>query len=251
MILCQYGLFAQRPVFVSQDDFSADWFNGFDNFGSAYFVRDNTFYKKKEAKLLQYNTISLGKIKHVDLQNPLNIVLLYADFNTVVILDNQLNETQRINFSEYPDPLVVTATGIASQNRLWVYNSLTQQLGLYDYLKNNYVPITQSMTGNIHYYETDFNTFQWIDDQQNWFSCDVFGKIASHGKVPVSNALQFVSATSLLYFKDGVLNFFDGVKSSPISVDLPKKTVLGFWYGQQNLSIFTTEGISNFKIKLP
>jgi hypothetical protein len=31
-------------------------------------------------------------------QNPLNIVLFYENFNVVILLDNQLNETQKINF---------------------------------------------------------------------------------------------------------------------------------------------------------
>jgi hypothetical protein len=28
------------------------------------------------------------------------------------------------------NPIVITATGIASQNQLWVYDSLNQQMGL-------------------------------------------------------------------------------------------------------------------------
>jgi hypothetical protein len=71
----------------------------------------------------------LGKITKVDLQNPLKIVLFYESFN-VAPLDNQLNEIQKINFSSNANPIVITATGIASQNQLWVYNSLNQQIGL-------------------------------------------------------------------------------------------------------------------------
>jgi hypothetical protein len=45
-----------------------------------------------------YQNFSLGKITKVDLQNPLKIVLFYENFNTVVTLDNQLNEIQKSIF---------------------------------------------------------------------------------------------------------------------------------------------------------
>lgn len=250
IILCQYALYAQLPVSSANESLGAESFIGQDNLGNTYFNKENTFYKQRDGKILQYKNISLGKIAHIDLQNPLSIALLYTDFNTVIILDNQLNETRRINFAEYVEPLVITAAGIASQNRLWVYNSLTQQLGLYDYLKNSHVPITQQMKGNIVHYQTDFNSFQWIDDQQYWFSCDIFGKISTFGKVPIFDKVQFVMP-KLLYLKNGGLYLFDAVKNTSTAVDLSKKSVLGFWYGQQNLSIFTTEGISNYKITIP
>ena len=65
------------------------------------------FYKTKDHQSLEYKNISLGKITKVDLQNPLKIVLFYENFNTAVLLDNQLNETQKINFSENTIPIQV------------------------------------------------------------------------------------------------------------------------------------------------
>ena len=40
------------------------------------------------------------KIKKVDLINPLKVTLFYEEFNTVVLLDNQMNEIQKIDFSK-------------------------------------------------------------------------------------------------------------------------------------------------------
>ena len=66
---------------------------------------------------------------------PMDTVLFYEDFNTVIFLDNQFNEIQKINLSESLPSLAVTAIGNASQNRLWIYDNLNQQISLYDYLK--------------------------------------------------------------------------------------------------------------------
>ena len=147
------------PELVSEFVAEADWYAGFDNLGANYYVKDNTLYKEKEGKRVQYNNISYGRIAKIDLINPMNLLVFYKDFNAVVFLDNQLNEIRRINFSDFPEPLTVTAAGNASQNRLWVYNSINQQLGLYDYLKNSIVYLAQPVKGTNVHFESDFNHF--------------------------------------------------------------------------------------------
>ena len=125
-----------KAELLSTQKIDADTFVGFDGMGNLYYLKNNVFYMKNDKESWQYKNISLGKPTKIDIQNPLKIMLFYENFNTVIILDNQLNETQKINFSEKYLPIVVSATGNASQNRLWIYNSLTQQIGLFDFLKN-------------------------------------------------------------------------------------------------------------------
>ena len=71
--------------------FNADDYIGFDSFGAQYYIKNNVFIKKNTTQIWQYKNLSFGKISKVDIQNPLNIVLFYEDFNTVILLDNQLN----------------------------------------------------------------------------------------------------------------------------------------------------------------
>lgn len=250
-LLAQSMLSAQlQPVFVAEYPISADWYVGFDNLGANYYVKDNTLYKEKEGKTLQYNNISFGRIERVDILNPMNLVLFYKDFNAVVFLDNQLNEIRRYNFSDYAEPIAITAIGNASQNRLWIYNSINQQIGLFDYLKNSVSYLSQPIKGNIVHYETDFNYFHWVDDQGNRYSCNLFGKLFSFGKMPAEAKSRFVSDKSALYLKDGNLYYFSFDGNTQPIVDLGKKSVSGFWYDAQNLAIFTPEGISIYKLKL-
>jgi len=229
----------------------ADSFIGNDLFGAWYFVQNNTFIKKSRTKTWQYKNPSLGKITKSDIQNPLKIILFYENFNTVVLLDNQLNETQKINLSENSLPIVAGAVGIAFGNRLWIYNSLTQQIGLLDYLKNEYRSITTPFKGNLKYYNSDFNYFQWINEQSEWYRCDIYGKVTFLGKIPETDDLQIVSDTALIYKKDNQLHYFslDGNKATLIDFD--EKTFKSFSYKDQILSIFTKQGITNYKITLP
>jgi hypothetical protein len=231
--------------------FHADDYIGFDSFRAQYYIKNNVFIKKTETQIWQYKNLSFGKISNVDIQNPLNIVLFYEDFNTVILLDNQLNETQRINFSESPIPILATATGLAFGNRLWIYNNLSQQIGLFDFLKSEYKIITTPFNGAIVYYSSDYNTFQWIDEEQNWYECSIFGKVRLLGKVPEFDAVQVISNSDLIFRKGNALfNYtLNGNKTTLIEFD--KKTFEKFYYKDQILSIFTVEGITNYKITIP
>ncbi|PKH67109.1 hypothetical protein CXF59_14555 [Flavobacterium sp. ALD4] len=229
----------------------ADDFIGYDQFDFYYYIKDNALYKIKGTTSLEYKNPSLGKITKIDIQNPLNIVLFYENFNVVILLDNQLNETQKINFLENTSPLAVSATGIASQNRLWAYNSLNQQIGLFDYIKNEYKTISTPFPENIKHYQTDFNTFYWIDHKNNWYSCDVFGVITTRGKTPGFDAIEIMSDHQFIYSNNNKLFFEDLEKNQKYEIEISEKTFKKFYYRDQILSIFTSKGIINYKITTP
>ncbi|PWA06607.1 hypothetical protein [Flavobacterium psychrotolerans] len=231
--------------------FQADSFIGFDTFGAYYYIKNNVLIKKNKTKTWQYKNLSLNKISKVDLQNPLNLVVFYENFNTVVLLDNQLNEIQKINFSENTIPILATATGLAFGNRLWIYNSLAQQIGLYDYLKSEFKTITVPFIGNIKPYDTNYNYFQWIDENQNWSRCNIFGKVTVLGKVPEFDLIQAISDSEIVYKKGDTLYYYTLNGNKTTIIHFNEKTFESFYYKDQILSIFTFKGITNYKITIP
>ncbi len=236
---------------INQFTIDVEQFLGFDSFGYYYNIKNNVFSKIKNNESFEYKNIALGEISHVDINNPLKIVVFYENFNTIILLDNQLNELQKINLSENEIPIVATAVGLASQNRLWIYNNLTQQIGFFDYLNNTFQSITPPFDGNIKHYESDFNTFQWIDEGLNWYSCTIFGKITSLGKIPDFDHIQVVSNQAVLFSKAGVFYFYDVEKNKTYQFENVEKSWTNFYYKDQILSIFTNQEISNYKIKIP
>jgi hypothetical protein len=248
-------MFAQeqnlKAAVVSIQKIDADVFVGYDGMGNLYYLKNNVFYGKNEKELWQYKNVSLGKPTKIDIQNPLKIMLFYENFNTVVILDNQLNETQKINFSEKEVPIVASAVGNASQNRLWIYNSLTQQIGLFDFLKNTLQWITPPIQGNLKHYQSDFTTFQWIDNETNWYSCDVFGKITRLGKISPFDEIQIIDSEEFIYMKDGTLLLRNVKRNSTYAIENVAKSFSNFFYKDQILSIFTNQKITNYKITEP
>ena len=241
----------QNAVLMDSIRFDGDQFLGYDPFGFYYTIKNNVFSKINTRDTLEYKNISLGKITKVDLQNPLKIVLFYENFNTVILLDNQLNEIQKINFSESTIPIVVSAIGIASQNQLWIYNSMNQQLGLYDYLNTIYKTISVPFTENIKNYFSDFNAFYWIDNKNNWYACDIFGRITNNGKVPDFESIEIINKNQFIYSTNGSLIFQDLEKDQKTEIKIAEKSFKKFYYKDQILSIFTSEGITNYKIIIP
>ena len=229
----------------------ADSYIGNDSFGAYYFIKNNILIKKTKSKIYQYKNLSLSTISKVDIQNPLNLVLFYEAFNTVILLDNQLNEIRKINFSEYSSPILTTATGLAFGNRLWMYNSLSQQIGLFDFTKSEFAPITTSFEGNIAFYTTNYNYFHWIDGKQNWNTCNIYGKITNRGKIPDFDQLQLISDTEVIAKKGETLYYFSLNENKMNVITTVKKTFKNFYYKDHILSIFTNEGITNYKITIP
>lgn len=240
------------PILLSNLPLVADEFVNIDSFGYYYYIKGNVFYKQKESELFQYKNLSLGKIKRVDLQNPLKIVLFYEGFNSVITLDNQLNETATINFSNNRNsPIVASAVGLASQNRLWVFNSLPMQLGLYDFTKHIFQPLSQPFQNPIQFYQTDYNQFYWIDSNGAVSFCDVFGKISTLGKIPEFESIQVISNEVAVYQRDNQLYFHRFKENNSSLIELDKKIVENFRIKDQFLIIFTNNEISTYQISLP
>ena len=243
-----------NPVFVSRTALTADAFLGYDSFGYIYRIHNNVFSKIKGQEIFEYKNVSLGRITKTDLLNPLKMVLFYEDFNTVVLLDNQLNKVTEINFSLNETPIVVSAIGMSTQNQLWIYNALNQQIGLFDYLKNEYKTVSNPLTEPIKYYQTDFNTFYWIDKKNNWFSCDIFGKITSLGNVPDFDKIEIIDAQKCIFSKANLLYLKDKANANSAAyseIEVLQKSFDNFCYKDQILSIFTAKEIVNYKIVTP
>ncbi|MDD3004179.1 hypothetical protein [Flavobacterium sp.] len=229
----------------------ADVFIGYDKFDHVFYIKDNVLFKVKDQTSIAYKNVALGKISKVDLLNPLKILVFFERFNTVVILDNQLNEILKVNFSEIKNPIVNTKTGIASQHQIWAFDEVAQQIYLYDTLSGHLKPVGIPLAERMLFYHTDFNSFEWLDTSKRWYSCSIFGTIKEL-KMPFEfDAILYASAEVVIY-KKGENMFAYSKKSEKISsIENVDKTFESLAFKNQILSIFTNRGISNYKITLP
>jgi hypothetical protein len=113
------------------------------------------------------------------------------------------------------------------------------------------MPITTSFEGNMKFYSSNYNYFQWIDGNQNWNSCNIYGQITNRGKIPDFDSLQLISDGDAIAKKEEILYYFSLKENKTTLISIDKKTFKNFYYKDQILSIFTNEGITNYKITIP
>lgn len=230
---------------------TADTYVGMDSFGNYYTIKDQTFRKESATNVFNYKNIALGKIESVDLQNPLQIVLFYKQMNAVVLLDNQLNETIKINFSETNPELFPVFVRLASQNRLWLYDQNSQKLGLYDYVKNHFQPITVNLEFPMTQCQSDYNYFYWTNNQKQLLASNIYGKINLLGTLPEFDQFERLTSNEILLKKDNFLSLYNLTAKTSQIVPIPEKSIQSFCYKEQILAIFTDNEIRTYKITLP
>lgn len=224
---------------------------GFDGLGNNYYIKDNVFIKQNESQKWEYKNVALGKITSVDYLNPLKIVVFYEDFNTIITLDNQLNEIQKLNLFDIDNTIFASKVGLASQDQFWIYNSLTQQIMLFDYLKKTFKNIGNPIQESIEYTQSDFNNFYWIDEINNWYSIDIYGKVALLANIPPFEKIQIIDNEKLLFSRDNILYCLNNVTKTVYEIEIVEKSFKNYYYKDQILAIFTNQEIKNYKIKLP
>ena len=73
--------------------------------------------------LFRFNNNRLGRLSHVDVANPFNVLLYYADYRTVITLDRTLSQTGEINLYDL-DVIEVESVGMSNDNNIWLYDDV-------------------------------------------------------------------------------------------------------------------------------
>ncbi len=238
---------------VKQSDtqLTCDIFLGFDNQKSIYSLKNNILTKNSNGITYQYNNLSLGKITNVDFQNPLQIVIFYKNFNTVVLLDNQLNEIKKIDFNLQSTPVTIEAVALSSQNQIWIYDSISSKIGLYNVNTDTFKWISTMLENPISYYESDYTHFYWTDINLNLYRISIYGTIEKLGILPKFDVIELTKNGNSIYKIDDELYYYDLNSKSSSKIAIDEKIISKFFFRDGILSIFTQNEITNYKIILP
>jgi hypothetical protein len=244
-------LFSQELKLVRSTDLKVDHFIGIDSYKNTYIIEDGVFHKTGPDGSPVFNDFQLGSISTVDIINPLKIVLFYEDMNTVVFLDNKLNEIERINFNNLTDYINISTATNAGNNRLWIFNIISQQLELYNYRANTKATVSQPFAGKVISQASNFN-YCYALTENKLRAFNVYGsllfeieakgftKIVQHEKTVVGlkgNELFFISENSIkpiklpvyenlikeLQLTKDFLYIYDGKKLHEFSITQPKQ----------------------------
>ncbi len=228
-----------------------DVFLGYDNQLNNYSIKNNILTKNSESITYQYNNLGLGNITRVDFQNPLQIVVFYKNFNMVVLLDNQLNEIKKIDFNLKSTPVSLEAVALSSQNQIWIYDSISSKIGLYNINTDTFKWISTMLENPISYYESDYTHFYWTDIHLNLYRISIYGTIEKLGIQPKSDAFQLTKNNNSIYQLDNQLFYYNIASKSSSKIAIDEKIISKFFFRDGILSIFTQNEITNYKIILP
>jgi len=168
IVIISCSVQAQQVKWVDSNPLEVDRFIGLDSYQHTYFVKDRALYKTGELGDFVFQDFQLGAISSVDIINPLQVVVFYAEVNIVVFLDNRLNEVNRINFNLLDTFLNVGMVSNAGNNRLWLFNVDLQQLQLFDYRTNRQTIVSQPFKGQVISMASNFNDCYVLTEDTLW-----------------------------------------------------------------------------------
>ncbi|WP_432412735.1 hypothetical protein [Rasiella sp. SM2506] len=204
---------------------NADTYIGTDIYKNNYYIDEMAFYKKGPDGDFVFKDFSLGAIEKVDIINPLKIMLFYQQTNTVVFLDNRLNEVERISFNEIQEFVNISAAGNAGNNRVWLFNVDTQQLELFDYRLERKLQSSLPMEGNLVAMASNFNYCYLLFDD-TLITYNVYGSFLSEVAIDQGDFIAQNDEDVWVVKNNEVFNYAEPGLNSPTKPSEAKKILL-------------------------
>ncbi len=255
LLICQVGI-TQSLAPLSKVPFVADRFIGMDNYKNTYFIKDRIINKQGPDGNFLFNDLQLGRITSVDIINPLKVVVFFQDTNTVVMLDNKLNEIERINFNNLPQFINVSTATNAGSNSLWLFNVDTQQLELYNYGSKLQTVVSQPFPGRLLSQASNFNyCFTLTEKKMRAFNSygSILNEVPSEGyeKIIQQNENLVALKENSLYYIPDFAKRNNAVSHETVKLTFPEITIKDLQLTNDFLYIYDGENLHAFKLTIP
>lgn len=182
-----------------------------DQLQQLYLVKANNTLLKFDVKgeqQFEYSNSLLGDITLVDVTDPLNIAIYYADYQSIVLLDRNLTELQVISLFDLGFGQVPTI-GISNNQSIWLYDENDFKLKRID-RQGKVVFESGDLSMNIgrsiqplQLLERNNKIFV-NDPEQGIFVFDLFGQYLYHLNIQDLSSFQVLD-NHLIYFENNEL----------------------------------------------
>ncbi len=242
-------LSAQQLKLVETQPLKADRFLGYDSYGNLLYELESAIYKTGPLGEFVFQDYQLGPIHSVDMINPLNVLVFYRDANTVVFLDNRLNEIERINLSTQALALNVDAATNTGNNRLWVFNVDTQQLETYNYRNQRQTIVSQPTPGEVLGMTSDFN-YCYLLMEDGLHAFNVYG--SALWSLPTQGITQLVhQKRDLVLVSETGLYYLNRQRPELIQLEDPEIHCKDLQLTKDFLYIYDGDNIHQFTLTQP
>ena len=216
----------------------ADSFMGIDSYNYLYWVQDNVLHKKEGKNAYSFSNNLLGNIQSVDITNPLTVLVFYYQSQTVIILDNKLNEIERVVFSQMPEFMQVTTVGNAGSRQLWIGNTATQRLELLDYRSKSQEAISAIFNGDILEQVSNYN-YCYIRTANHIYLYNNYGSVLQ--KLASKDYDRMFPAHNGVVLQKGVDWFYwqrNDAEPKLLTINLDGIEVKNLFFGRQYAYVF-------------
>lgn len=229
LLLCFSIAKAQEFEFIAKIDTVAK-IASVDNFGNLFIItpKNEVLKFNQQGKFLwNYTNKTYGDITQLDVTDPLRVILFYAGFQQIVVLNNNLSEISQYSFNQNPEQQI-TLIASANNNGFWVYDQINRELRK---LTNSFTDDLKS--GNIYQRNGfDMQANFMVSDEQYVFINDeiegvrVFDQYGNFVKTAVieSESEFEVNGQEIYFFKNPKLMSYNYLTFELKEVPLPIKS---------------------------
>ncbi|WP_248724170.1 hypothetical protein [Seonamhaeicola sp. ML3] len=249
--LFPFFVFAQKSIdtaLLKTTEFTSDKIIAIDNFGTVFYLQENTIYRKTTSETLSYNNLQLGEVTSANAFNPLKINLFYHDFNTIIILDNRLAEIFRIDFNRILPYKNVTHVSAGFDNTLWLFNQDNQQLELYNYKNNTTQARSLPIQNKILDLVSNYNNV-WLLTEDYIYEYNYFGNLVS--KTKNQGYSELIENNGNLILKKQNALYYQGKNDNEATlITLPNLLINQFFVTNETLYIYQNQKLQQFQLKI-
>lgn len=217
------------------------------NFGTTFYINDNTLYKTRDKDTLNYNNLQLGELTSANAFNSLKTNLFYKSFNTVIILDNRLSEIYKIDFNAIKNYKNVAHVSTGYDNTIWVFNLDYQKLELFDYKTKTTRAETQPIQSEVLDLKSNFN-YCWLLTKNYLYTYNYFGSLVRKTKNTGYTSIA-INNEDLVLKKENNLFYLNKTDKTPTPISLPNLIINQFFVTNETLYIYTQKTLHEFHLK--
>lgn len=187
-----------------------------DDLGYLYLISTQNEVTLYDPNLIQrqaYSNERLGSITSMDTNNPLKLLLFYENYQTIIILDNFLDEIGRYELFDlgYNE---INAVGKSNDNNIWIYDPIDYKLKKINTTGRLLVESITMYNEGLEYIRPSFlaekgNKVFLYDRNHGFFVFDNLGQYLD--KIPLAglDSFQIINEETIVYISDDTIQTYD------------------------------------------
>lgn len=242
-----FGQQSLDVIFEKKFNWSGEKFVGLDKFDDLYYINQNVLYKTNDFQTWHFKDYNLGEIHQVDIINPLQILVFYKNFQTIIVLDNQLNEIRRIMISP-ENNFFIQHISLSIQNNMWFYDEKFQKFGLYDMQRKNWQNFPYILKHSPVFFYAQLNKMYWVDDRHDLYELSFFGQVNKMMSFDTKVVLHHVNENVIIYEKEGKFYLINMKDKNSLEIKIPIENFKNIVFKNQKMLIFTDTNFELYQI---